>query len=113
MNVAMTKEKPSQCKEATSVSEETYEGVPRNKIPWGPKIDYEKCISCGKCVEYCKLGVYELEENQGKKKSVVKNPYNCVVFCKGCEEQCPAGAITHPLKEETQKIIEKLQKTKA
>jgi NAD-dependent dihydropyrimidine dehydrogenase PreA subunit len=92
-----------------SMSEETYEGVPRNKIPWYPTIDYEKCISCGKCVDYCKLGVYEFEEKQGKKRSVVKNPNNCVVFCTGCEEQCPAGAITHPSKEETQKIIGKLK----
>jgi ferredoxin len=46
-----------------SVYKETYEGVPRNKIPWYPTIDYEKCINCGKCVEYCHLGVYEFEEN--------------------------------------------------
>jgi NAD-dependent dihydropyrimidine dehydrogenase PreA subunit len=96
-----------------SVYKETYEGVPRNKIPWYPTIDYEKCINCGKCVEYCHLGVYEFEENQGKKRSIVKNPNNCVVFCTGCEEQCPAGAITHPSKAKTQKIIKKLQKTKA
>ena len=95
------------------MSEETYEGVPRKKIPWYPTIDYEKCISCGKCVEYCHLGVYEFEENQGKKRSLVKNPNNCVVFCTGCEEQCPASAITHPSKEKTQKIIRKLQKAKA
>jgi len=93
-----------------SVSEEIYEGVPRNKIPWYPTIDYDKCISCGKCVEYCHLGVYESEENKGKKRSIVRNPNNCVVFCTGCEEQCPAGAITHHSKEKTQKIIRKLQK---
>ena len=96
-----------------SVSKETNEGVPRKKIHWYPTIDYEKCISCGKCVECCHLGVYEFEENQGKKRSSVKNPNNCVVFCTGCEEQCPAGAITHPSKEKTQKIIKKLQKHKA
>ena len=93
-----------------NMSEETYKGVPRKKIPWYPTIDYDKCISCGKCVEYCHLGVYEFEENQGKKRPIVKNPNNCVVFCTGCEEQCPASAITHPSKEKTQKIIRKLQK---
>jgi len=96
-----------------SMSEETYEGVPRKKIPWYPTIDYEKCISCGKCVEYCTLGVFESEEKEGKKRSVVKNPNNCVVFCTGCEEQCPVGAITHPSKQKTQKIIKKLRKTRA
>jgi len=95
------------------VSEETYEGVPRSKIPWGPTIDYDKCIGCGKCVEYCTLGVFEFEEKEGKKRSVVKNPNSCVVFCRGCEDICPAGAITHPSEKKTQKIIEKLQKAKA
>jgi|WetSurMetagenome_2_1015567.scaffolds.fasta_scaffold287636_2 NAD-dependent dihydropyrimidine dehydrogenase PreA subunit len=93
-----------------SVSEETYASVPRNKIPWAPKIDYDNCISCGKCVDYCHKGVFEIEEKEGKKRTVVKNPNSCVVFCRGCEEQCPANAITHPTEEETQKIIEKLQK---
>ena len=96
------------------MSEESCEGVPRNKIPWHPTIDYEKCTSCGTCVDYCAaggFGVYTFEEKEGKKRPVVKNPNNCIVFCRGCEDICPAGAITHPSEEETQKIIEKLQKT--
>ena len=93
--------------------EENWHGIPRSKIPWYPKIDYEKCINCGKCVDYCKLGVYEFEETREKKRPVVKYPNNCVVLCTGCEEQCPAGAITHPSKEETRKIIRKLQKAKS
>ena len=94
------------------MTEETFHGVPRSKIPWYPTIDYEKCLSCGKCVDYCKLGVYELQEKDGKKLSVVKNLNNCVVFCTGCEEQCPAQAISHPSKMETGKILSKLRKTK-
>jgi NAD-dependent dihydropyrimidine dehydrogenase PreA subunit len=100
-------------KKKTKVPEETFHGVPRSKIPWGPTIDYEKCISCGKCVDYCKLGVYEFEGNQGKKRSIVKNPDSCVVLCTGCEEICPAGAITHPSKRETREIIRKLRKAEA
>ena len=93
------------------MSGENWHGIPRNKIPWGPTIDYDKCVSCGKCVDYCKLGVYEFEEKNGKKVSVVKNPNNCVVMCTGCEAQCPAGAITHPSKKETREIIKSLRKT--
>ena len=92
------------------MAEETYHGVPRSKIPWGPTIDYEKCVNCGKCVDYCKLGVYEFEEKEETKRPVVKNPNQCVVLCTGCEPQCPAGAIIHPSKEETRKIIRELQK---
>ena len=92
---------------------ETYHGVPRSKIPWGPTIDYGKCVHCGKCVDYCKLDVYEFEEKEGETRSVAKNPNNCVVLCTGREAQCPAGAITHPSKAETRKIIRELQTAKA
>ena len=81
------------------------------KFPWYPTIDYEKCVSCGKCVEYCKLGTFELEERNGKKSPIVKNPNNCVVLCNGCDTICPAGAIKHPSKEETRQIIRKLRET--
>jgi NAD-dependent dihydropyrimidine dehydrogenase PreA subunit len=95
------------------MAEETYHGVSRRKIPWGPKIDYEKCVSCGKCVEYCHMGVFEFEEKDEKKRPIVKKPAKCVMFCTGCEEQCPAKAITHPSPTETREIIRKLQKIKA
>jgi NAD-dependent dihydropyrimidine dehydrogenase PreA subunit len=93
--------------------EETFHGIPRSKIPWGPTINYEKCVNCRKCVDYCELGVYEFEENQGKKRPIVKNPNSCVVLCTGCEEICPASAITHPSKRETREIIRKLRKVEA
>jgi NAD-dependent dihydropyrimidine dehydrogenase PreA subunit len=86
---------------------EEYHGIKRDKIPWNPSIDYEKCISCGTCVEYCKLGVYDTKEDE---KPVVKNPNNCVVFCTGCEGQCPVGAINFPSKQETRDLIKKLEK---
>jgi NAD-dependent dihydropyrimidine dehydrogenase PreA subunit len=92
------------------MSSETWHGIPRSKIPWHPKIDYEKCISCGKCVEYCTLGAFEFEEKDGKKRPVVKNPNNCVVLCTGCDEICPAGAIKHQSKKETRDAIKNLRK---
>ena len=95
------------------MSEKTYKGIPRGKIPWYPIIDYEKCIRCGKCVEYCTLGAFEFEEINGEQKPIAKNPYNCVVLCTGCESQCPVGAISHPSKEETRKVIKSLQKSQS
>ena len=91
------------------MSEEKYEGVPRSKIPWSPKINYEKCIRCGKCVDFCHMKTFGFEVKDDEKKTVVKNQNACVVMCRGCEDICPVGAITHPSKEETQKIIEKLK----
>ncbi|MFW6117770.1 MAG: 4Fe-4S dicluster domain-containing protein [Thermoproteota archaeon] len=92
--------------------EKTYKGIPRNKIPWYPTIDREKCISCGNCVDFCHKGVQEFVEEQGEEEVVVKKPYNCVVSCTGCEDQCPVEAITFPSKEETQKLIEKKKQTR-
>lgn len=91
------------------MSEETYEGIPRNKIVWHPIINYEKCTTCGKCVDFCHAKSFEYEEKDGKKKTVVKNINACVVLCRGCEDICPVGAITHPSEKETQKRIEQLQ----
>ncbi len=89
--------------------EEDYEGISRNKIPWDPKIDFKKCITCGKCVDFCHMEAYKIEEKDGKKHTVV-NPNKCVVFCQGCEDVCPAGAISHPSWKETKKTINKLKK---
>ena len=94
----------------TDMSEETWHGIPRSMIPWYPTIDYEKCVSCGKCVDYCKLGTYEFEEIKGKKMPVVKNPNKCVVLCKGCDAICPACAIQHPSKKVTREKIQELRK---
>lgn len=88
--------------------EDEYEGIPRNKIPWDPKIDYNKCTTCGKCIEFCHMSDFKFEEKNGKKRTVV-NPNSCVVFCRGCEDICPSAAISHPNEEETQKIIDKLR----
>ena len=93
------------------MSEETWHGIPRSEILWHPTIDYKKCVSCGKCVEYCKLGTYEFEEIKGQKMPVVKNPNNCVVLCNGCDAICPAKAIKHPSKIATRKLVRNLRET--
>jgi NAD-dependent dihydropyrimidine dehydrogenase PreA subunit len=90
--------------------EKSYEGIPRKKIPWYPIINYEKCVSCGKCVDFCHMRTFGVEEKDGKKRSIVKDLNACVVLCRGCEDNCPAGAISHPSVEETQKIIDNLKK---
>ena len=88
--------------------EEEYEGIARDKIPWDPKIGYDKCITCGKCVDFCHMSAFKFEEKDGKKKTVV-TPNQCVVFCRGCEDICPVSAISHPSEEKTQELIDKLK----
>lgn len=90
---------------------EDYEGIPRNKIPWDPKIDPKKCTGCGKCVEFCHMQAFAFDEKAGKRRTAV-NPNRCVVFCRGCEDICPTGAISHPSEKATQKIINKFKTKK-
>jgi len=52
------------------------------------RIDYEKCISCGKCVEVCTVGAIELFEDT----VVVADSDRCL-SCMKCEMVCPVGAI--------------------
>ncbi|MDR1992679.1 MAG: ferredoxin family protein [Nitrososphaerota archaeon] len=89
--------------------ETEYEGIPRNKIPWDPKIDYSKCTTCGKCIEFCHMNVFKLENKNGKKITTV-NPNACVVFCRGCENICLSKAIDHPDETHTQTVINRLKK---
>lgn len=85
------------------MAENTYMKIPREKIPWYPTIDPEKCTNCGSCLEFCSNGVFE----QGEDTMMVVNPYNCVVGCSSCVKICPSDAITFP---DQQELIEKLKK---
>ena len=58
------------------------------------------------------MGAFRFEEKESKKRIVV-NPNRCVVLCRGCEEICSEGAITHPSEKETQKVIDELKRAKA
>ena len=86
--------------------EERFQGIPREEIAWFPSIDYDRCSTCGKCVEFCHRGVYTFDD-----KPHVENPYRCVVACTGCQKICPEGAISHPtlvaLREELKALKKK------
>lgn len=56
---------------------------------WYPIIDYEKCVSCMSCANFCPHDVYEVTDG----KPVVKNPDKCVDLCKGCSKICDVKAI--------------------
>jgi len=53
------------------------------------KIDYKKCIVCGKCVESCSMGAIEFFEET----IVIADQRRCS-SCFKCEQVCPTGAIT-------------------
>jgi NAD-dependent dihydropyrimidine dehydrogenase PreA subunit len=91
------------------MSESTFMGVPREKIDWSPRIDYNKCNYCMECVKFCPHNVYEVRENEDKK-LIVKNPDNCVVFCRACGKTCGVDALSFPNKGGTTKRIKEIRK---
>ncbi len=91
------------------MGENTFMGVPRDKIDWSPRIDYNKCDYCMECVDFCPHNVFEVRENE-EKKLIVKNPNNCVVFCRACGKTCGPDALSFPNKSETTKAIKVIRK---
>ncbi|MCD6475803.1 MAG: ferredoxin family protein [Anaerolineaceae bacterium] len=80
----------------------SWHGIPRKDIPWFPTIDPDACIGCTLCFLSCGRNVFEMQGN----KSVVINPYNCMVGCSTCRTICPTQAITFP----EQDLIWKLER---
>ncbi|MDR0311418.1 MAG: ferredoxin family protein [Acidobacteriota bacterium] len=94
------------------MSETTFMGVTRDRIDWSPRIDYDKCNDCMECDEFCPHDVFEVREDQSPK-LIVKNPENCVVFCRACAKTCGPDAITFPNKNETTAYIKQIRKGEA
>jgi len=59
---------------------------------WYPVIDYDKCIGCMQCYDFCQHEVYKKGEND---KPQVVYPEHCVEFCKGCGKICDQKAISY------------------
>ena len=88
------------------MSKDTYMGVPRKEIPWSPSIDYGKCNLCDgdpQCLKFCPHNVFAVESNPPK--IIVKNPNNCVVFCRSCRKVCAPDALNFLKKPDVLKII--------
>ena len=92
------------------MAEETYMGIPRSKIPWCPLVSYEKCDLCNgdpQCLKFCPHDVFAVEGSPPK--LTVKNPNNCVVFCRSCRKVCPTDALGFPQKKDVLTLIQKLR----
>ncbi|MBI4279954.1 MAG: ferredoxin family protein [Armatimonadetes bacterium] len=81
--------------------------IPREKIPWYPTIDPDACIGDQVCLDFCKNGVFEWDEEGNH--PVAEHPYNCVVGCSACMELCPVQAITFPTRETLRQTMRTLR----
>ncbi|MDD3586477.1 MAG: ferredoxin family protein [Thermoguttaceae bacterium] len=61
---------------------------------WYPIIDYDACIGCLECVNFCLFGVYTIDTQS---RPVVESPDACRNGCPACSRVCPGGAIMFPL----------------
>lgn len=82
----------------------TFKGIPREAIPWFPKVDPKKCTGCTSCVEYCSQGVFAFDGV-----SRVIKPYNCVVGKSSCRSFCPEKAIVFPTHTELKETLMRLR----
>ena len=76
----------------SSVAEGSLPAPEGDWIPWYPVIDYDRCIACGRCMDYCLFGVYVIDEGKVK----VENADHCKNNCPACSRVCPEKAIIFP-----------------
>lgn len=81
--------------------------LPRERIPWFPTVDTERCVGDQVCVEFCKNDVYRWDEEHAH--PIVANPYHCVLGCNACMELCPVQAISFPAPQELREMIRRLR----
>jgi NAD-dependent dihydropyrimidine dehydrogenase PreA subunit len=81
--------------------------IPREKIPWFPTVDNDKCIGEQECYNFCKNDVFAWDAENSR--PTVQNPYNCVVGCQACINICPAEAISFPDMDELRATLRRLR----
>jgi NAD-dependent dihydropyrimidine dehydrogenase PreA subunit len=72
----------------------TWQGTPREEVPWFPTIMEELCDGCRICLDFCSFGVFGHDEKRNKVE--VANPYYCQVGCSICAAKCKPKAILFP-----------------
>ena len=76
-------------------------GIKQEEISWYPTINQDLCSACNACLEFCEKNVFA----KGELTTVVANPYNCVIGCTACLNECISDALSFPSLKELAKMI--------
>lgn len=82
-------------------------GIPREKFPWFPTINYEVCKSDLECLNICPYGVYEWDAATGR--PLVAHPARCLLGCNICLQNCKNRAISFPSRKEFRATLRRLR----
>jgi len=85
-----------------------YAGIPRERLPWFPKINYECCVKDLDCLVFCPHEVFEWDPVS--RRPIVAHPSNCVPGCTSCAEQCRRRAISLPSGGEIRAALRRLRR---
>ena len=88
-------EQRSQGRDVTPKKYGTWQGIPREQIPWFPTVSAELCNGCGKCIDVCPKEVFTMTSEQVVE---VVEPFACIVGCCFCKSACDPHAILMPEK---------------
>jgi NAD-dependent dihydropyrimidine dehydrogenase PreA subunit len=61
--------------------------------PWFPVLDFDRCVGCRQCLDFCLFGVYS---PGGDNAVQVTKPAGCKTGCPACARVCPHAAIMFP-----------------
>ncbi len=61
--------------------------------PWFPVIDYDRCVNCKQCLNFCLFGTFSLSDEGSV---MVSSPSSCKTNCPACARVCPQKAIIFP-----------------
>lgn len=59
-------------------------------VPWFPVLDYDRCVGCGQCADFCLFGAFETDPDG---RPAVGHPEKCKTNCPACGRVCPTAAI--------------------
>lgn len=90
-------------------AQETYAGIPRERIAWYPTIDEGRCrpTECQlNCIAACPKHVYGRADDG---RVIVAQPYVCTVGDISCSMQCPFDAIRFPSQRDLRRMLKALR----